>query len=160
MRNSVPNELFGLILQDNLKKKVTWLPPIPWQLKIPTFSFSFLAMLSRHWFVSTFLIWEWRAHHQRLLFLEENKVPIKAHQHQFSQIYTRGYIKEMQNMGTMRQHCLRLKLPSKSYQVTEPMFVSLLSFKEPLSRGLFFAQRLSYNRMDTTESPAQNLQKF
>lgn len=36
---------------------VTWLPPMPWQLKMPTFSFSFRAMLSRHWLVSTFRIW-------------------------------------------------------------------------------------------------------
>lgn len=35
----------------------TWLPPMPWQLKIPTFSFSLRAMLSRHWLVSTLRIW-------------------------------------------------------------------------------------------------------
>lgn len=35
----------------------TWFPPMPWQLKKPTFSFSFLPMLSTHWLVSTFLIW-------------------------------------------------------------------------------------------------------
>lgn len=35
----------------------TWLPPMPWQLKMPTFSFSLRPMLSKHWLVSTFLIW-------------------------------------------------------------------------------------------------------
>lgn len=44
---------------------LTWLPPIPWQLKMPTFSFSFLAMLSRHWLVSTFRIWMWTDHTHR-----------------------------------------------------------------------------------------------
>lgn len=34
----------------------TWFPPMPWQLKKPTFSFSFRPMLSTHWLVSTFLI--------------------------------------------------------------------------------------------------------
>lgn len=38
---------------------LTWFPPIPWQLKKPTFSFSFLPMLSTHWLVSTFLICGW-----------------------------------------------------------------------------------------------------
>lgn len=37
---------------------LTWLPPMPWQLKMPTFSFSFRAMLSRHWLVSTLRICE------------------------------------------------------------------------------------------------------
>lgn len=35
----------------------TWFPPMPWQLKNPTFSFSLRPMLSKHWLVSTFLIW-------------------------------------------------------------------------------------------------------
>lgn len=30
---------------------------MPWQLKNPTFSFSLRPMLSKHWLVSTFLIW-------------------------------------------------------------------------------------------------------
>lgn len=30
---------------------------MPWQLKMPTFSFSLRPMLSKHWLVSTFLIW-------------------------------------------------------------------------------------------------------
>lgn len=30
---------------------------MPWQLKNPTFSFSLRPILSKHWLVSTFLIW-------------------------------------------------------------------------------------------------------
>lgn len=41
----------------------TWFPPMPWQLKKPTFSFSFLPMLSTHWLVSTFLIWREKRQH-------------------------------------------------------------------------------------------------
>lgn len=41
---------------------LTWLPPMPWQLKMPTFSFSFRAMLSRHWLVSTLRICEIHRH--------------------------------------------------------------------------------------------------
>lgn len=48
------------------RERLTWLPPIPWQLKMPTFSFSFLAMLSRHWLVSTLRIWKRTDHTDRL----------------------------------------------------------------------------------------------
>lgn len=47
-------------------EKLTWLPPMPWQLKMPTFSFSFLAMLSRHWLVSTLRICNRTDHTNRL----------------------------------------------------------------------------------------------
>lgn len=47
-------------------RKLTWLPPMPWQLKMPTFSFSFLAMLSRHWLVSTLRICNRTDHTNRL----------------------------------------------------------------------------------------------
>lgn len=47
-----------LILYDVISPSSdTWLPPMPWQLKMPTFSFSLRAMLSRHWLVSTLRIW-------------------------------------------------------------------------------------------------------
>lgn len=48
------------LLYNTLLFDFTWFPPMPWQLKMPTFSFSLRPMLSKHWLVSTFLIWRKR----------------------------------------------------------------------------------------------------
>lgn len=149
-----------------IKKKITWLPPIPWQLKIPTFSFSFLAMLSRHWFVSTFLIWEWRrAHYKRLMFLEESIAHLRPHQHLFSLLYTQRLCEwniKHRNHTTMRDHYLWLKLPSKcsSYQVTESYLFLHFFLENFPSWGLFLLNDLSTTRTDTIEPPASAVTSF
>lgn len=59
------------------------------------------------------------------------------------------------NCTTKRDHTVR----ASNSQVTEPrLFLCFLSGIFP-SWGTLFTQRLSYHRMDTTESPAPNLQK-